>query len=240
MASLKKKIKTSLDFPLLTQEGEQSPPSIKHSDISSRSNQQPPTSSAQQPSPKSPNHTESSVNSSSPPPTPSDTNRIHTPKQNFSKATVTPSKRTGSMVRIKSQATTTNDLPIADFGNNPFTYELFINVWNEYILMKKNKIGNYSFSVLSNCTPKYVDHQTTIHVIFSNASSELEFTKVLSTDTLTYLKKHLKNNHITFSTEINKAEAKTVLYTNAQKFTYFADTHPELLLWKRQLALELK
>ena len=65
-------------------------------------------------------------------------------------------------------------------------------------------------------------------------------TFTLSLELLEFLKASLKNNHITFSTEVSKEKAKKLLYTNRDKFNHFTEKHPKLLEWEQKLGLELK
>jgi hypothetical protein len=62
----------------------------------------------------------------------------------------------------------------------------------------------------------------------------------MSSNLLDYLKTHLKNNHIAFSTQVSIEKAKKLLYTNKDKFIHLSKTHPKLVDWEQKLGLELK
>ena len=103
----------------------------------------------------------------------------------------------------------------------------------------KQSLGGFSSSILANCDPILKEDGKTVHLIFRNETNELEFNK-LSLDVLEFLKSSLRNNHVTFSTEVSKEKAKKILYTNRDKFVHFSKDYPKLLEWEQKLGLELK
>lgn len=147
--------------------------------------------------------------------------------------------RRKSIIRIKPQKVEEEVQEEIHHGDEKVIQEDITKYWKEYTNKMKPVLGGFSSSILANCEPKLLDDSKTIHLIFRNETNELEFNK-LSGGVLGYLKKNVRNNFITFSTEISKTKAKKVLYTNRDKFDHFAKTHPKLKEWEQKLGLELK
>ena len=102
----------------------------------------------------------------------------------------------------------------------------------------KHTSGGFSGSILANCLPTLQEDNKTVHLIFRTNSNEAKFLN-MSEELLVYLKSALKNNFITFETEINKEKAKKVLYSNRDKFDHFSEQYPKLKDWETKLGLDL-
>ena len=144
-----------------------------------------------------------------------------------------------SIIRIKPQSKKEKEDVSISHGNESFTKETLLAIWNTYVQQMKLTSGGFTSSILVNCEPILKEDNQTIHLIFRNETNEIEFNK-LSLDLLEHLKFELKNDHINFTTEVNKAKAKKTLYTNREKFDHLAEKHPELNDWLHKLGLELK
>lgn len=149
------------------------------------------------------------------------------------------SGRRKSIIRIKKPETVEQEQTVVYYGDEVVSEEKIIHFWKEYYDQMKNSLGGFSSSIIGNCDPKLSEDQKTIHLIFRNETNEMEFNK-MSLGILEYLKSNLKNNHLSFTTEISKEKAKKMLYTNRDKFNHFAEKHPKLLEWESKLGLELK
>lgn len=147
--------------------------------------------------------------------------------------------RRKSIIRIKPQTKEEVKKEQIYHGDQPFSSEQITQLWKKYSDAKKKTLGGFSSSILSNTEPKLLPDNKTIHLVFRNETNELEFGK-LSLELLEFLKSNLKNNHISFSTEISVEKAKKLLYTNRDKFNHFTEKHPKLLEWEEKLGLELK
>lgn len=143
------------------------------------------------------------------------------------------------MIRIKPQESEEKEKVAKYYGDEPFTSDDLKTKWDAYTDKVKEISGGFSASVLSGCEPQILDDQKTIHLVFRNETNELEFTR-LSLDLIEYLKEELRNNHINFTTEVNKQKAKKVLYTNKDKFDHLTEKYPQLNDWADKLKLELK
>ncbi len=222
----KKKLKTFLDYPLFVK-GLTKNASIKTtvSSTSTPSNQNP-----QEPEPRPVAPKPLAAKPVNPiPPSPS----VIAATKSIIKS------RRKSIIRIKPQATKEDNKAVINHGNEAFSKEEVTKLWGEYSTKMKETSGGFSASILTNCEPAILEDNKTIHVVFRNETNELEFTK-LSLNLLEYLKSNLKNNHICFTTEVNKEKSKKVLYTSRDKFDHFSELEPKLLDWAARLGLELK
>ena len=147
--------------------------------------------------------------------------------------------RRKSIIRIKPQVAKEESKVAVNHGDNQFSEDQLNKLWIEYSTKMKETSGGFSASILANCEPALLKDNKTIHVIFRNETNELEFNR-LSLNLLEYLKSNLKNNHICFTTEVNKEKSKKVLYTSKDKFDHFSELEPKLLDWATRLSLELK
>lgn len=143
------------------------------------------------------------------------------------------------MIRIKPQEAESKEKVIKHYGDEPFSAEDLISKWKTYSTRMKETVGGFSASVLSGCEPQLLEDKKTVHIVFRNETNEIEFIR-LSLDLIDFLKSELRNNHINFTTEVNKQKAKKVLYTNKDKFDHFSEKYPELVDWADKLKLELK
>jgi DNA polymerase-3 subunit gamma/tau len=217
----KKKLKTFLDYPLFvrgltkhaTIKTKVSPNSVTSTKVPNQPSQKPSASAPVKPIPSSPTVT---------------------------KATNTILKsRRKSIIRIKPQGAKEESKVVVNHGNEIFSTDALNKLWTEYSSKMKETAGGFSASILANCEPALLDDNKTIHLIFRNETNELEFNR-LSLNLLEFLKSNLKNNHICFTTEVNKEKSKKVLYTSKDKFEHFSELEPKLLDWATRLGLELK
>lgn len=211
----KKKLKTILDFPILLKQLAPRPLPQSKKQVS--------ITPSKKPEQKAPEIIQTTINR--PIGSPSKTNSTRAIRK--------------SIIRIKPQSEKEKEDVSISHGNESFTEGELLAIWNTYVQKMKLTSGGFTSSILVNCEPILKKDNQTIHLIFRNETNEIEFNK-LSFDLLEHLKFELKNDHINFSTEVNKAKAKKTLYTNKEKFDHLAEKHPELNDWLQKLGLELK
>ncbi len=225
----KKKLKTFLDYPLFVQGLTKG--SLKRASPSSKITSTPSKAIS---SPKS-----LPENKTIPKNTPvaiTPTNKVPTMVYNPQEGKVT---RRKSIIRIKKQEVTEKEHVNIYHGDETVVIEKITILWKQYYSEMKSKLGGFSSSIIGNCEPILLEDKKTIHLIFRNETNEMEFNK-MSLKILEFLKSNLKNNHLSFTTEVSMEKAKKILYTNRDKFDHFVEQHPKLLEWEQKLGLELK
>lgn len=226
----KKKIKTFLDYPLFVQ-------GLTKGTLKTSSPSTSATQAAVIPS-KTTHPTVPEEKKSAQKPSPANAAGIKVPTMVYNRDSAKSGRRK-SIIRIKKPETVVQEQTVVYYGDEVVSEEKIIHFWKEYYNQMKNTLGGFSSSIIGNCDPQLLEDQKTIHLIFRNETNEMEFNK-MSLGILEHLKSHLKNNHLSFTTEISKEKAKKMLYTNRDKFNHFAEKHPKLLEWESKLGLELK
>jgi DNA polymerase III subunit gamma/tau len=110
-------------------------------------------------------------------------------------------------------------------GNKPFTFDELQVVWDKLI---KDLESRKRFSEYVILNRKFALDGSTIHIEVDNEIQTDLLTISLRTEVLTYLRKELNNSTIHLEVVVSKEEAKTMIYTQADKFKFMAEKNPAL------------
>ena len=119
--------------------------------------------------------------------------------------------------------------------NKLFTADELQVVWDKLIkdLHQRNRMSEY---VILN--RKFTLDGTTIHIEVNNEIQVDLLTISLRTEILNHLRKELHNSTIHLEVVVSKEEAKTMIYTQADKFKFMAEKNPALHELKNILGLD--
>ena len=119
--------------------------------------------------------------------------------------------------------------------NKPFTYDELQVVWDKLIKDLENRKRFSEYVILNR---KFTLDGTTIHIEVDNEIQTDLLTISLRTDVLNYLRKELHNSTIHLEVVVSKEEAKTMIYTQADKFKFMAEKNPALHELRSVLGLD--
>ena len=119
--------------------------------------------------------------------------------------------------------------------NKPFTYDELQLVWDKLIKDLENRKRFSEYVILNR---KFILDGTTIHIEVDNEIQTDLLTISLRTDVLNYLRKELHNSTIHLEVVVSKEEAKTMIYTQADKFKFMAAKNPALNELRSVLGLD--
>lgn len=119
--------------------------------------------------------------------------------------------------------------------NKPFTYDELQVVWDKLIKDLENRKRFSEYVILNR---KFTLDDTTIHIEVDNEIQTDLLTISLRTDVLNYLRKELYNSTIHLEVVVSKEEAKTMIYTQADKFKFMAEKNPALHELRSVLGLD--
>ena len=119
--------------------------------------------------------------------------------------------------------------------NKFFTADELQIAWDKLMkdLHDRNRMSEY---VILN--RKFTLDGTTIHIEVNNEIQVDLLTISLRTEILNYLRKELQNFTIHLEVVVSKEEAKTMIYTQADKFKFMAEKNPALHDLKNVLGLD--
>ena len=119
--------------------------------------------------------------------------------------------------------------------NKSFTTDELQVVWDKLIkdLHQRNRMSEY---VILN--RKFTLDGTTIHIEVNNEIQVDLLTISLRTEILNHLRKELHNSTIHLEVVVSKEEAKTMIYTQADKFKFMAEKNPAMNDLKNILGLD--
>ncbi len=109
--------------------------------------------------------------------------------------------------------------------NRPFSLDELQVVWDRLI---KDLEARKRFSEYVILNRKFMLDGTTIHIEVDNEIQTDLLTISLRTEVLNYLRKELQNSTIHLEVVVSKEEAKTMIYTQADKFKFMAEKNPAL------------
>jgi DNA polymerase III subunit gamma/tau len=119
--------------------------------------------------------------------------------------------------------------------NKPFTLEELQIVWDKLIKDLENRKRFSEYVILNR---KFTLEGTTIHIEVDNEIQVDLLTISLRTEVLSYLRKELHNSTIHLEVVVSKEEAKTMIYTQADKFKFMAEKNPALHDLRNVLGLD--
>jgi DNA polymerase III subunit gamma/tau len=119
--------------------------------------------------------------------------------------------------------------------DKPFTVEELQLAWDKLIkdLEDRKKFSEY---VILNRS--FTLDGTTIHIEVDNEIQVDLLTISLRTEVLSFLRKELQNSTIHLEVVVSKEEAKTMIYTQADKFKFMAEKNPAMNDLKNILGLD--
>ena len=125
-----------------------------------------------------------------------------------------------------------------DFGDNKFTQDELISVWNKFAEeLKSDK--PHLYSTLTSSKPVLKDDNI-IELQILNPIQENEI-KTEKTDLINFLKQELKTNNLSLQYVITeKKNEKAKLYTDADKYEHLNKINPNLEKLKQQFNLDFK
>lgn len=109
--------------------------------------------------------------------------------------------------------------------NKLFTVDELQIVWDKLIKDLENRKRFSEYVILNR---RFTLDGTTIHLEVDNEIQTDLLTISLRTDVLTFLRQELYNSTIHLEVVVSKEEAKTMIYTQADKFKFMADKNPAL------------
>jgi DNA polymerase III subunit gamma/tau len=119
--------------------------------------------------------------------------------------------------------------------DKPFTVKELQLAWDKLIkdLEERKKFSEY---VILNRS--FTLDGTTIHIEVDNEIQVDLLTISLRTEVLSFLRKELQNSTIHLEVVVSKEEAKTMIYTQADKFKFMAEKNPAMNDLKNILGLD--
>jgi DNA polymerase III subunit gamma/tau len=109
--------------------------------------------------------------------------------------------------------------------NKPFTIDELQVAWDKLIKDLENRKKFSEYVILNR---KFTLDGTTIHIEVDNEIQVDLLTISLRTEVLSFLRKELQNSTIHLEVVVSKEEAKTMIYTQADKFKFMAEKNPAL------------
>lgn len=109
--------------------------------------------------------------------------------------------------------------------NKPFTIDELQVAWDKLIQDLENRKKFSEYVILNR---KFTLDGTTIHIEVDNEIQVDLLTISLRTEVLSFLRKELQNSTIHLEVVVSKEEAKTMIYTQADKFKFMAEKNPAL------------
>lgn len=119
--------------------------------------------------------------------------------------------------------------------NRVFTFEELQLVWTKLIEDLEAKKRFSEFVILNR---KFILDGTTIHIEVDNEIQVDLLTISLRTEILNHLRNVLQNSTIHLEVVVSKEEAKTMIYTQADKFKFMAEKNPALHELRSVLGLD--
>jgi DNA polymerase III subunit gamma/tau len=119
--------------------------------------------------------------------------------------------------------------------NKSFTLDELQVVWDRLIKDLENRKRFSEYVILNR---KFTLDGTTIHLEVDNEIQTDLLTISLRTEVLNYLRKELQNSTIHLEVVVSKEEAKTMIYTQADKFKFMAEKNPALHDFRSILGLD--
>ena len=123
-----------------------------------------------------------------------------------------------------------------ELPKEPFTEIQFLEAWNQYAKLLRDKGQHNLASILSIDTPKI--EETSIRLTFPNETNKVELEKN-QYEILGFLRKKLKNFDIDFEIEVNEELEKQYVYSPTEKFQKLVDKNPNLELLRKTFKLDL-
>jgi DNA polymerase III subunit gamma/tau len=109
--------------------------------------------------------------------------------------------------------------------DKPFTVDELQLAWDRLIKDLENRKKFSEYVILNR---KFTLEGTTIHIEVDNEIQTDLLTISLRTEVLNFLRKELQNSTIHLEVVVSKEEAKTMIYTQADKFKFMAEKNPAL------------
>jgi DNA polymerase III subunit gamma/tau len=110
-------------------------------------------------------------------------------------------------------------------GDKPFTVNELQLAWDKLIKDLENRKKFSEYVILNR---KFTLDGTTIHIEVDNEIQTDLLTISLRTEVLSFLRKELQNSTIHLVVVVSKEEAKTMIYTQADKFKFMAEKNPAM------------
>jgi DNA polymerase-3 subunit gamma/tau len=116
-------------------------------------------------------------------------------------------------------------------------YANLLRHWNEYADLKKQAGDMNHFIIFAN---RKITLREDLTILFEvDNQLQLDILKELRGDVLEYLRKKVSNSTLQLEATITQTEAKTLLYTNNDKYNYLLEHYPILDEFRRRFGLEL-
>jgi DNA polymerase III subunit gamma/tau len=109
--------------------------------------------------------------------------------------------------------------------DKPFTVDELQLAWDKLIKDLENRKKFSEYVILNR---SFTLNGTTIHIEVDNEIQVDLLTISLRTEVLSFLRKELQNSTIHLEVVVSKEEAKTMIYTQADKFKFMAEKNPAL------------
>jgi DNA polymerase III subunit gamma/tau len=119
--------------------------------------------------------------------------------------------------------------------NKSFTIDKLQVVWDRLITDLQDRKRFSEYVILNR---KFTLDGTTIHIEVDNEIQTDLLTISLRTEVLNFLRKELQNSTIHLEVVVSKEEAKTMIYTQADKFKFMAEKNPALNDLRSALGLD--
>jgi DNA polymerase III subunit gamma/tau len=119
--------------------------------------------------------------------------------------------------------------------DKPFTVKELQLAWDKLIKDLENRKKFSEYVILNR---SFTLDGTTIHIEVDNEIQVDLLTISLRTEVLSFLRKELQNSTIHLEVVVSKEEAKTMIYTQADKFKFMAEKNPAMNDLKNILGLD--
>ena len=122
-------------------------------------------------------------------------------------------------------------------SNEAFTKEDLQKVWEDFVVLQKEKGKSNFATTLDRYEPALLDN-CKIEILISNKSQELVIEKE-KIDLHEYLRENLKNDNIEVITKIQvQTDEEKIPYTNKDKYEQMSKENPNLGTLKKELGLD--
>ena len=147
-------------------------------------------------------------------------------------------KETPSLRRAVAAVEEQKETSVLEKLDNPFTPEALIETWLHFAEMKvKQGAGDSEKLILSRELKKEGDRQVAIAL---RSELEVNILDRFELELVGFLRKELKNDHITIRKDIQQDDAPQKLYTSSDKYEYLLKQNPKLKELKERLGLDFE
>ncbi|HET6243932.1 MAG: DNA polymerase III subunit gamma/tau [Bacteroidetes bacterium] len=122
-------------------------------------------------------------------------------------------------------------------NSQPFNYEEFLNVWNDYADIVREQTKQNLYTTLTSRKPNIEDDY--IITLLVDNDFQIDELKAEQFELLSFLKNKLKNYKLTFTASVIEVEREKKIFTSRDKYKRMSEINPHIIKLKHTLDLEL-